>query len=114
MNWKKTKKTKKKQKTKNKKKKNKTKQNKTKKNKKQKTKQNKITCEINITFSWVQMPNIPNLFPYTLGLSSVSQKTTLSKISTKGSKIKTQEMFLENTISKHYTSNYCKVNILCL
>ena len=102
-----------KKKTKNKKQK-KTKQNKTKKNKKQKTKQNKITCEINITFSWVQMPNIPNLFPYTLGLSSVSQKTTRSKISTKGSKIKTQEMFLENTISKHYTSNYCKVNLLCL
>ena len=43
------------------------------------------------------MSNIPNLFPYTLGLSSVSQKTTLSKISTKGSKIKIQEMFLEKT-----------------
>ena len=58
------------------------------------------------------MPNIPNLFPYSLGLSSVSQKTTLSKIFTKGSKIKIQEMFLENTFSKHYTPNYCKVNLL--
>lgn len=51
------------------------------------------------------MSNIPNLFPYTLGLSSVSQKTTLSKISTKGSKIKIQELFLENTFQKHYTPN---------
>lgn len=60
-------------------------------------KEKKTTCEINITYNWVQMSNIPNLFPYTLGLSSVSQKTTLSKISTKGSKIKIQEMFLEKT-----------------
>ena len=60
-------------------------------------KKKKTTCEINITYNWVQMSNIPNLFPYTLGLSSVSQKTTLSKISTKGSKIKIQEMFLEKT-----------------
>ena len=64
---------------------------------KKKTKTKKTTCEINITYNWVQMSNIPNLFPYTLGLSSVSQKTTLSKISTKGSKIKIQEMFLEKT-----------------
>ena len=55
---------------------------------KEKEKKKKKPCKINITYNWVQMPNIPNLFPYSLGLSSVSQKTTLSKISTKGSKIK--------------------------